>query len=106
MVGKLAVPLVVDMLRARRLGQLDDGTAQGLLELMRELLSHASAGPHVLHLFLQNPSNVDALLDMVESTDTFTTVATLQVNFIRPRHCLKCMNNSPPTLLGSFRIIV
>ena len=67
------------MLRARRLGQLDDGTAQGLLELMRELLSHASAGPKVLRTFLANPSNVDALLDMVESTDTFTTVATLQV---------------------------
>ena len=79
MVGKLAVPLVIDMLRARRLGQLDEGTAQGLLELLRELLSHPSAGQNVLQLLLVNPSNVDALLDMVESTDTFTTVATLQV---------------------------
>lgn len=80
-VGRLAVPLVVDLLRARRLGQLDEGTAQGLLELLRALLTHPvqGAGREVLLLLLKDAGNVDALLDMAEGTETFTTVATLQV---------------------------
>ncbi|TFJ87089.1 hypothetical protein NSK_001423 [Nannochloropsis salina CCMP1776] len=80
-VGRLAMPLVLDLLRARRLGQLDEGTAQGLLELLRALLSHAApgVGREVLSLLLKNTGNLDALLDMAEKTDTLTTVATLQV---------------------------
>ena len=80
-VGRLAVPLVLDLLRARRLGQLDEGTAQGLLELLRELLGHPApgGGREVLLLLLKDAGNMDALLDMAEGTDTLTTVATLQV---------------------------
>lgn len=82
LVSQSAMPLIVDLLRARHLGQLDDTTAQSVLELLQSLVSHADEGHKALSAFLNPASNLDALLDLLEGTDTLTTVTTLQV---RPR---------------------
>jgi hypothetical protein len=79
-VAKQALPRVLDLLRARHLRQLDDGTAQQLLELLKELLENPTGGREVLTLFLSDAGALDALLDLLEGTATFTAVLTLQVS--------------------------
>jgi hypothetical protein len=78
-VSAQAMPVVVDLLRARHLGQLDDATAQNVLELLQGLIGSPMGGTAALQVFLKSPSNLDALLDLLEGTDTLTTVTTLQV---------------------------
>lgn len=73
------MPVVVDLLRARHLGQLDDTTAQSVLELLQGLVGSPLGGAAALQAFLRTPTNLDALLDLLEGTDTLTTVTTLQV---------------------------
>lgn len=79
LVSAQAMPVVVDLLRARHLGQLDDATAQNVLELLQGLIGSPMGGTAALQVFLKSPSNLDALLDLLEGTDTLTTVTTLQV---------------------------
>jgi hypothetical protein len=77
-VGRLAIPVIMDFIKARRMKQVDEATTNGLLQLLTTLLAPSASGTEVLALLLREPENLDALLELLEESDVYTVVLMLE----------------------------
>jgi len=80
-VGPLVLPVVLDFIRVRRVKGISDDLIQSLLELVNGLLSPPGAEASKINtgVLLASPDNLEALLDLLEDSDLFSTIVTLQV---------------------------
>lgn len=78
-VSRLVMPVLVDYLAATKLRKVDEASAQGLLELLKDLLESDVAASDTLKALLQSPKNIDTLLELLEGSEMYTTILTLEV---------------------------
>ena len=80
-VGPLVLPVVMDFIKVRRVKGVSDDLIQSLLELVKGLLSPPGSEASKINtgFLLASPENIEALLDLLEDSDLFTTIVTHQV---------------------------